>query len=568
MPLSEAAVEAYDAHFTRNPNRRAQLGVERDLGALPDPSVTEQRARIADARAVRALFEAEARRPLGFDDALDAELALLALDAELHTDTYEFNGRTRSAQLPSAGDDIGGGLFTLLMSDPRPAAERLEDVTRRLEAVPDYVPALLGRLDTPLARWAVMDDERVRGLESLFDTLEGWAKDERFAGAARLARARQAASAALAGYLVSLRALPTTTALHLGEPIARRVVELRGIDRSFSELHRMARDFLAENASAIEALRALLAPRYGLDPGASLEALEAVLRERYAVKLEGGRLESVVERYGRERVKLLAFIRERELFPVPEDQDMLLIRTPPFLAPTIPAGAMVSPAPFRAGTKRSLVYLTLSEELLGEHTELSIPSMMIHEGIPGHHLQLASAALHPSLIRRHLDAMDQAEGWATMLESYMLDIGYMGELTDEARLVGLRDLNRIGARVAIDLFFLTGDRGYLEVGVPFDDGSPDPFIVAGSLLRAVTGFVPGRVEAELNWYSQERGYPLSYLAGNRMVLELKRDVARAHAGRQDGLALDRRFHEVFLRAGNMPVRFLRRVFAHEGLLDA
>lgn len=568
MPLSEAALEAYHAHFTRNPNRRVALGVERELGALPDPSQTEQRARIADARAVRALFEAEARRPLDFDDALDAELALLTLDAELHTDTYEFNGRTRSAQLPSAGDDIGGGLFMLLTGDPRPAAERLEDVTRRLEAVPDYVPALLGRLDTPLARWAVMDDERVRGLESLFDTLEGWAKSERYSGAARLARARRAASVALADYLLCLRALPTTTALHLGEPIARRVVELRGIERSFSELHRMARDFLAENASALEALRVELAPRYGLDRDASLEALEAVLRERYAVKLEGGRLESVLERYERERVKLLAFIRERELFPVPDDQDMLLIRTPPFLAPTIPAGAMVSPAPFRAGTKRSLIYLTLSEELLDEHTELSIPSMMIHEGLPGHHLQLASAAQSPSLVRRHLDAMDQAEGWATMLESYLLDLGYLGELTDEARLVGLRDLNRIGARVAIDLFFMTGDRGYLEVGVPFDRGARDPFVAAGSLLRAVTGFVPGRVEAELNWYSQERGYPLSYLAGNRMVLELKRDVARAHAGEPDGLALDRRFHEVFLRAGNMPVRFLRRVFAHEGLLDA
>ena len=36
--------------------------------------------------------------------------------------------------------------------------------------------------------------------------------------------------------------------------------------------------------------------------------------------------------------------------------------------------------------------------------------MMIHEGIPGHHLQLTWAAKHPMLIRRVFDAMDLAEG--------------------------------------------------------------------------------------------------------------------------------------------------------------
>lgn len=123
--------------------------------------------------------------------------------------------------------------------------------------------------------------------------------------------------------------------------------------------------------------------KYDLPKDASVEDLEKVLNQRYAVKLEDGRLESVLDRYQAERDRILSFIRERDLFPIPADQDMVLLRTPSFLAPSIPAGAMVSPAPFRAGTKTSLVYLTLSEELLDEHTELAIPNMMIHEGIPG-----------------------------------------------------------------------------------------------------------------------------------------------------------------------------------------
>jgi hypothetical protein len=162
--------------------------------------------------------------------------------------------------------------------------------------------------------------------------------------------------------------------------------------------------------------------------------------------------------------------------------------------------------------------------------------------------------------------MDQAEGWTTMLEDYMLDQGYLGDLVDEARFIAKRDIARIGARVAIDLFFMTGERGYLEVGVDCDLSSPDPFVAAGSLLRAVTGFVPGRVEAELNWYSQVRGYPLSYLTGNRLVWELKADVAKKQRGGLDGVDLDRAFHKTFLEAGSMPVRFLRRVFEKQGLL--
>ena len=227
---------------------------------------------------------------------------------------------------------------------------------------------------------------------------------------------------------------------------------------------------------------------------------------------------------------------------------------------------MMPPPAFRDGPRRSLVYLTLRDDLLDEHTELSVPNLMLHEGIPGHHLQLATASLHPSVVRRHVDAMDQAEGWTTMLEGYLLDLGYMGDLTDEARFSGLRELARIGARVAIDLFFMTGERDFLDVGADCDLSSDDPFEAAGSLLSAVTGFVPGRVQAELNWYSQERGYPLTYLTGNRLVWKLKADVAAARGGRLAGLDLDREFHRLFLQSGNMPVAMLRRVFEHEGLL--
>ena len=568
MSMFDAFVERFHAHFTENPNRRVSLGVNRALGELPNPSRAAIERRDADGAELLQRAASIPREGLSFDQRLDLDLAALMVEAERYNDTYTFNGRTQAQQLPSCGDDVGNGIFMMLINDPRPASERLDDITARLEKVPAYVDALLGRLDTPVARWVMMDVQKVEGLPQLFETVETMATEESWQELPRLTAARAKAEAALTSYIARLKALPTTTQLHVGDTIAREIVRLRGIDKSLEQIHGIAKRFLADTQSDIETLRARLVQKHSLPADTTADQLENFLAEKHPVQLKDGKLESVLDRYQEERQKILAFIHERNLFPVIEDQDMRIVRTPSFLEPSIPAGAMVQPPPFRDGTKVSLVYLTLSQELLAEHTELSIPNMMIHEGIPGHHLQLATAATHASVVRRHFEAMDHAEGWTTMLEGYMLDVGYMGDLTDEARFTGKRDIARIGARVAIDLFFMTGEKPYLEVGVDCDLSSDDPFVAAGNLLAAVTGFVPGRVQAELNWYSQERGYPLSYLTGNRLVLELKRDLAEANTGKLEGLDLDRRFHALYMGSGNMPLRYLRRVFEHEGLISA
>ena len=568
MSMFDAFVERFHAHFTENPNRRVSLGVNRALGVLPDPSRAAIERRDADGAELLQQAASIPREGLSFDQRLDLDLAALMVEAERYNDTYTFNGRTQAQQLPSCGDDVGNGIFMMLINDPRPASERLDDITARLEKVPAYVDALLGRLDTPVARWVMMDVQKVEGLPQLFETVETMATEESWQELPRLTAARAKAEAALTSYIARLKALATTTQLHVGDAIAREIVRLRGIDKSLEQIHGIAKRFLADTQSDIETLRARLVQKHSLPADTTADQLENFLAEKHPVQLKDGKLESVLDRYQEERQKILAFIHERNLFPVIEDQDMRIVRTPSFLEPSIPAGAMVQPPPFRDGTKVSLVYLTLSQELLAEHTELSIPNMMIHEGIPGHHLQLATAATHASVVRRHFEAMDHAEGWTTMLEGYMLDVGYMGDLTDEARFTGKRDIARIGARVAIDLFFMTGEKPYLEVGVDCDLSSDDPFVAAGNLLAAVTGFVPGRVQAELNWYSQERGYPLSYLTGNRLVLELKRDLAEANTGKLEGLDLDRRFHALYMGSGNMPLRYLRRVFEHEGLIAA
>jgi len=561
-------VQAFHEHRTDNSNVRVQLGVAGRLGELPDPSLEHAQGR--EQRARRLLDEL-GRLPyaeLPFAERLDLDLARLMLDSEVFELNLELNGQPLLRQQPRAGDELGDGIFMLAVADPRPAAERLADITARIEGIPLYLDALLGRLERPVERWAEMDVAKVVELPALLASMQSWALEQHWSGAGRLAKAMPPALAALQEYRERLRLLPATPHFHVGPRAAARIVALRGIEQSLDELHGMARTFLAETRRELDTLQARLVDKYALPRETSRAELHQFLNRRFRVQIEPRRFDQVLVRYRREQDQLVRYIRERDLFPIPEGQSLQILETPGFMRPTIPAGAMTPPAPFRSGTATSLIFLTLSEELLDEHTELTIPVMMIHEGIPGHHLQLSTAAQHPSWVRRHVMANDQAEGWTTMLEDYMLDVGYMSALADEARFCAKRDLSRLGARVAIDLFFMTGERDYLDVGLGLERGQADPFAAAGELLASVTGFTPGRVHAELSWYSLERGYPLSYLTGYRLVEQLRADVRAGQRGAAQPERADRSFFEHYLRAGNMPLSFLRRVFREEGLISS
>lgn len=576
----DSFVDSYHLHQSLNPNVCVALGIEQRLGELPDPSADAEVDRARSRAELLTQLEALESAPVArsADTALDLDLARLTLEAEAHEATLRFNGGTNAEQTPRAADAIGEGLFLLSMADPRPEAERLENVRQRVEAIPEYLRRAEQRLSTVVARWASMEQEKLQQLPTLLQSLSQWAQRARFAGTTALEQSVARATDALSAHGRILASLPSTPHFHVGRPCAEKVVALRGIELSLEQLHALARDFLAETRDTLDSLHQRLAPRYGLSRESTAQELHDRLNERFRLPPGSGDFEHVLERYREEQGRILAFVEARELFPIPKQQELRILKTPGFMEPSVPAGAMIPPAPFRAGAATSLVCLTLSAELLDEHTELGIPLMMIHEGIPGHHLQLATAARHSSTIRRHVSANDQAEGWTTLLEDYMLDQGYLERNAEEARFCAKRELSRIGARVAIDLYFMTGERDFLEVGLPLAAGERDPFVLAGNLLQQVTGFTAGRVQAELNWYSQERGYPLSYLAGNHLATQLLHDV-RAHAAGghpassqeprlRDGLSADRLFFKHYLQSGNMPLSRLRRAFANEGLVAA
>ncbi|EPJ53731.1 MAG: hypothetical protein OFPI_09330 [Osedax symbiont Rs2] len=555
-------------------NSCVALGVSEKLAELPaigSQAVAEQRLQIEQFllrlhNYNQQLKEMSLEQQPDIDQAIDLKLMQLAAGQLLRQLTLQVQGRYHWQQCPRAGEQISGGVFFLVTNDPRPTATRLDNILGRIEQIPGFLELALSQLETPIKRWVAIDIETIAGLPGFFASILDWAKTTAYQQSEVLARGIEKANKSLRQYSEALAKLQTSENFSIGGQACSDLIKGNGIELSMQQIHDITCEFVTKTQSQIASLQQLLIEKYQLDASTSVEQLQQWLAKKFAVQVPNGDLSSVIDRYSAEADKIASFIAQRQLFPIPEQQQMKIMQTPDFMAPMIPAGAMMQPAALREGMKTSLVYLTLSQALLTEHNELGIPVMMVHEGIPGHHLQLASASMHSSVLRKTFSAMEHAEGWTTMLEDYMLDQGYMGELTNEARFIAKLDISRIGARVAIDLYFMSGDKKYLNIGYPLSFDADDVFANAAKLLKAVTGFSDARVDAELNWYSQERGYPLCYLVGNHLVWQLKEDLINAQAGKLSVLAIDQLFHRVYLQSGNMPVAMLRQGFVQKGLI--
>jgi uncharacterized protein (DUF885 family) len=552
-------------HFRSDVDVGVSLGLPDHLDRLGDPSLDAHWQSVDDSR--KLLDEIDDDRSSDFYERLDLQLIRRYLQQDLYFKTLENHGELQRRRKPAGVDGVSEGIFQLFVNDERGSADRLADILSRLRQAPAYLEEELAVLSTPVKRWRDIELARAAKIPELFASILAWARETEFPDTAALGREVAQVNGALQAYRDALSELPTTDKFSIGIDKVEELLALKQIDKTPEQLRQMTADYARETQQILEELRQRLVQKYRLDPATDAATLHKFLNREYAVELEDNEPAPVLEHYHRERETILRFIRDRQLFPIPDDQDMVIMLTPGFLQPVIPAGAMWPPLALREGTAKSMVHLTIKENELDEHTRLGICTMMIHEGIPGHHLQFASAVQQPSLVRKMFNANEHAEGWTTMLEDYMLDAGYVdSDIKDEVRFVAKRDISRLVARVGIDLYFMIGDKHYLDVGLDLVFDSDDPFENAALLLKTATGFTDGRVQAELNWYSTEQCYPLSYLTGNRMVWEMKNDLVDANLKQLSIDELDREFHRIYLQSGCMPVASLREVFRHEGFL--
>jgi uncharacterized protein (DUF885 family) len=132
-----------------------------------------------------------------------------------------------------------------------------------------------------------------------------------------------------------------------------------------------------------------------------------------------------------ERIK--SFIRDNDILRLPDPDRCRVIEMPEFqrgnsvaylnpappLDPRAESMYAVSPPPRDWDTHRV-------ESYLAEYNRPMLQILSIHEGYPGHYVQLEYSNRFPSLIRKVLYNGTFAEGWAVYTEQMMLDQGYGG----------------------------------------------------------------------------------------------------------------------------------------------
>jgi uncharacterized protein (DUF885 family) len=178
-----------------------------------------------------------------------------------------------------------------------------------------------------------------------------------------------------------------------------------------------------------------------------------------------------------------------------------------------------------------------------------------HEGVPGHHLQVAQTAYRSDLLNRWQRTMcwvsGHGEGWALYAERLMDDLGY---LDDPGNKLGMLDGQALRAvRVIIDIGM------HLQLEIPADNPfgfhpgeiwTPDHGL---EFMRQHVRFDDAVIQFELNRYLGWPGQAPSYKVGERIWLQA-RDEVRQRQGSAFNL---QQFHRDALNLGSIGLDPLR-----------
>jgi uncharacterized protein (DUF885 family) len=173
-----------------------------------------------------------------------------------------------------------------------------------------------------------------------------------------------------------------------------------------------------------------------------------------------------------------------------------------------------------------------------------------HEGVPGHHLQVAQTVFRSELLNRWRRMFawtsGHGEGWALYAERLMADLGYMD---DPGNRMGLLDGQSLrAARVVLDIGFHCGFEAPEEVG-----GGEWTYDKAWEFLTAHANMDEAFLRFELDRYLGWPGQAPAYKIGERLWMELRDEVQR-----REGDAFDiKAFHRRSLDIGGVGLDTLR-----------
>jgi uncharacterized protein (DUF885 family) len=194
---------------------------------------------------------------------------------------------------------------------------------------------------------------------------------------------------------------------------------------------------------------------------------------------------------------------------------------------------------YEAGTPERMAALVVNTSRINTRPMWEIETLALHEGVPGHHLQVARAQAIPELpaFRRHGWYAAFGEGWALYAEGLGGELGFFRDpFSDFGRLAD--ELLR-AARLVVDT-------GIHAQGWPRQQ--------ALDYLNANTANPPSDNEVEVDRYIAQPGQALAYKIGQLRILALRRKAETTLGERFD----ERAFHDAVLENGALPLDLLEQ----------
>jgi hypothetical protein len=241
---------------------------------------------------------------------------------------------------------------------------------------------------------------------------------------------------------------------------------------------------------------------------------------------------------------------------LPPAERLTVTEVPPYLAgiavafisqapPLDPSGGCVyyvSPVPDAWDDERAASFLR-------EYTPAQLRSLALHEGYPGHFVQLEHASAHPRLARRMLTRPVFAEGWAVHVERLAVAAGFGDGATsavdgDDYRLTQRKLELRIATNALLDVGLHAGD---------LDDAGAMELLTAGAFQEEA------EAQGKLTRAKVTSGQLCSYFVGGAELADLYAEARRAEGAAFDG----RRFHQRLLSHGTPTVDVVRRALADD-----
>ncbi|MET4096016.1 DUF885 domain-containing protein [Arthrobacter sp. UYCu712] len=275
-------------------------------------------------------------------------------------------------------------------------------------------------------------------------------------------------------------------------------------------------------------------------PGASVEEAKELLNNDPARQLKGtDALQAWMQELSDKAVAELAGVH----FDIPEVMKTLECR----IAPTDEGGIYYTgPSDDFSRPGRMWWSVPAGEDTFTTWAETTT---VFHEGVPGHHLQVATATYRRELLnkwRRNVCwTSGHGEGWALYAEKLMQELGYLKDPGDH---MGMLDMQRMrAARVVFDIGV------HLELEIPERWGAGTWTADKGyGFLKANLPISEGQLKFEFTRYLGWPGQAPSYKVGQRLWEQI-----RAELESRAGFDL-KAFHTKALNIGSVGLDTLKR----------